>query len=347
MDNFEINSEAEKVCENAPDPVTVPRQNAQKYFLQIGLGILILPLVTTLLQYALAYLFAYNAPNIYSAWWFNWVLSTVPLYFVAFPLFLFVLPKPIEKIGERRAYGAGRFIVTCFISISAMYLFNILGFNLVEGINWLSGGKLGNMDALNELVGKSPMWATVVVACVAAPVMEELIFRKALIDRVLPFGEFKACLLSGLVFGMFHGNFRQFFYAAVLGFIFAFVYVKTRNILYSIGLHMGINILGSVIMPWVLSNKNLAVINKIAASPEAPITNEDAMTVLLVAGTILIGAAAITAGVVLFFVFLRKIKFESGRYDAEGGKVSAMIYANAGTIAAMVIMAANFVLSLL
>ena len=49
------------------------------------------------------------------------------------------------------------------------------------------------------------------------------------------------------MFGLFHGNLNQFVYAFVLGLCFGFIYVKTGNIRYTIGLHMLVNFLGSVL----------------------------------------------------------------------------------------------------
>lgn len=331
---------------NVTGSVRVPRENAKKYFSRIGLGVLLLPLVTIVLQYAMAFLFAAVAPGVYSSWWFSWLLSTVPLYCVAFPIFVLVLPKSPEKLGEKRPFGAGKLAIVCIISISAMYLFNIIGFNLVEYINRLSDGRLGNTDALNEIVSASPTWITIAIACFIGPIMEELIFRKVLVDRVLPFGEFRACLVSALIFGLFHGNFRQFFYATALGFIFAYVYVKTRNIFYSIGMHIGINLLGTLIIPNLLSAKNLEAVERAAADP-FNMTNSDALKVLLVAGTLIISAGIILTGVILFFVFLKKIRFEAPKYEVEGGRATHMLLLNGGMIAAIVIMAAEFVLSLL
>ena len=75
----------------------------------------------------------------------------------------------------------------------------------------------------------------VIAFAVLAPVFEELVFRKVLVDHVLPFGEWPAILFSGITFGLFHGNLTQFFYAALLGMVLAYVYIRTGNILYSIG----------------------------------------------------------------------------------------------------------------
>jgi len=332
--------------ENAQGSVSVPKKDAKKYFIKIGLAVLLLPLVTNVLQYAVAFLVAAFAPDIYGAWWFSWLLSTVPLYCVAFPLFVRVLPKPEESIGEKRKFGAGKLTVACIIAISAMYVFNIVGVSFVDLINNISNGRLGNTDALTTMVNESPMWITLAIVCLVGPIMEEIIFRKVLIDRIVPFGELRACLVSALVFGLFHGNFLQFFYAAAIGFIFSYVYVKTRNIFYSIGMHIGLNVLGSVVVPNLLSGENLAVLERIAADP-ASMTNADAITLLLVMGTEIIGGGLIIAGIVLFFVFLRKIKFDAPKYEVEGGNATKMLFLNSAMIASMLIMAVNFVLSLL
>ena len=332
--------------ENVPVTVSVPREEAKRYFLKVGIGILLLPLLTTALQYAFAFLFAAVAPNAYHSWWFSWVLSTVPLYCITFPLFLYVLPKPAAPLGEKRKLGAGRFIVACFVTVSAMYLFNIVSVYFMEIIRTVSGGSLGKTNTLNEIVSASPTWVTIAIACVLGPIMEEVIFRKVLISRLVPFGELRACVLSAVVFGLFHGNFNQFFYATALGLIFGYVYVKTRNIFYSIGLHMGINLIGSVIVPNLLSNKNLEAFERIAADP-TNVSNADALAALVLIGTLLIGGAVIIAGVVLFFVFLRKIKFDAPALESDDGKTSKMMFFNAGMIAAAVVMTAIFVLSLL
>ena len=76
-------------------------------------------------------------------------------------------------------------------------------------------------------------------------------------------------------------------------------------------------------------------------------TNADAIAVLLVAGTLFVGACLIIAGVVLFFVFLKKIKFDVPEYEAEGENVTSLIWKNGFMIAAVAIMCAVFAISLL
>ncbi len=89
---------------------------------------------------------------------------------------------------------------------------------------------------------------------ICAPVVEELTFRKLLVDRLVKYGAVFSVIMSGLMFGLIHGNFGQFFYAFFLGCLFAAIYVKTGNVLYTIILHMIVNMSSSVIGVYVLDD---------------------------------------------------------------------------------------------
>ena len=82
-------------------------------------------------------------------------------------------------------------------------------------------------------------------AVFGAPVVEELVFRKTLLDVLHPHGETCAALVTALLFGLIHGNSGQFFLAFLLGLLFAGVYMKTGHILYTIALHFIINLTAS------------------------------------------------------------------------------------------------------
>ena len=79
------------------------------------------------------------------------------------------------------------------------------------------------------------------------PIFEEIIFRKILIDRTIKYGPLASILVSAIIFGLIHGNLNQFCYTVLVGGFFAYVYIKTGQIKYSIGLHIILNMLGSVL----------------------------------------------------------------------------------------------------
>ena len=52
--------------------------------------------------------------------------------------------------------------------------------------------------------------------------------------------------MSGVMFGLFHGNLNQFVYAAALGAFFAFIYVRTGKIRYTMILHAMVNSMATI-----------------------------------------------------------------------------------------------------
>ncbi len=122
---------------------------------------------------------------------------------------------------------------------------------------WGVGALLGNLPALFDvprigmtvLSEDSTLVTTILntaLAVIAAPLLEEWIFRKLLIDRLHIFGEPTAILASALLFGLVHGNSAQFFLAFFLGLLFGVLYCKTGKIRYTILLHAIINFFASL-----------------------------------------------------------------------------------------------------
>ena len=113
---------------------------------------------------------------------------------------------------------------------------------------WMLGVLAGNfpsfvvpLESLETQFGwySAPLW---VLAIVAAPILEELVFRKFVLDRVGHLGEGIAVLSSALIFGLAHQNAGQFFLAFFLGLLFAKIYLRTGRILYTMLLHFLINL---------------------------------------------------------------------------------------------------------
>ena len=61
-------------------------------------------------------------------------------------------------------------------------------------------------------------------------ILEELFFRKALIDLLKPFGTSFAVILSALLFGLMHMNLSQSLFACAMGIIFGSIYIYTNDI---------------------------------------------------------------------------------------------------------------------
>ena len=91
------------------------------------------------------------------------------------------------------------------------------------------------------------------------PVMEELIFRKFLIDHTIKYGSTFAILFSAMIFALFHRNLFQLIYTFLIGVFFAMVYIKTGNIKYTVALHALVNFCGSIVPSLLGANQELVV----------------------------------------------------------------------------------------
>lgn len=96
---------------------------------------------------------------------------------------------------------------------------------------------------------------------ILAPIAEELVFRGLVFNRIKQYFSPKwAILFSGLIFGIYHGNMIQFFYATLIGFLLAWVYYKSNSMVISIAGHMAINLF-SLLLPMLIESTGLGKIS--------------------------------------------------------------------------------------
>jgi membrane protease YdiL (CAAX protease family) len=80
---------------------------------------------------------------------------------------------------------------------------------------------------------------------IAAPVMEELIFRGIILDGLLKkYSPWKSILLSSFLFGLVHLNPWQFITGMVIGVFAGWIYYHTRSVAYAIIIHAAANSTG-------------------------------------------------------------------------------------------------------
>ena len=334
------------------DTRNFPLAEAKRFFLRIGIAILLQKMIWTVLANVMAIIVYRVSPDIYNTWWFPWLYNDLPHYLIAIPICYLILPKKINTDAyvieiaseEKPKFGVGKAAIALLVSFAALYIFAQVGSAVNDFFNFISGGSLGNNDALNDLISATPWYVTILGTVILAPIVEEIVFRKWIIDRAKPFGEFAACLLSGVIFGLFHGNFLQGFYTTALGCIFAYVYLRTSNIMYTIVLHSIVNLFGSIIVPGLLSNENIEKINMLMN--EGVINNETLTALIVVLVSELVMVAAIVAGVVLFCLFVRKLIFKKPPLLDTGEKPTKLMFSNVGVIVALALFSALFIYSL-
>ena len=166
---------------------------------------------------------------------------------VGFPLLYLLTLKMPKTCPKQHKMSIGQLICCIMIGAAICGIGALIGNPIHQALTLPFGVDAESMNQLATLMIESNPWIRIIAVGILAPIFAELIFRKFLIDRVIKHGELASILMSGLMFGLFHGNFQQFFFATGLGLFFAFIYVRTGKIWYTMLFHMIINMSTSVI----------------------------------------------------------------------------------------------------
>ena len=172
------------------------------------------------------------------------LVSMLPTYAIAFPLTSLLIRQVPGVQMKKHNMKPTQLLGAFAISYALMYLSNLAGQFFTNIIGIIKGSPVD--DAIADLVSELNPLTALFVMVLLAPALEEWIFRKLLVDRTIRYGEGTAIFLSGLMFGLFHGNLNQFVYTFLVGAFWAFIYVKTGRLRYTIYLHMALNFMGSV-----------------------------------------------------------------------------------------------------
>ena len=271
---------------------------------------------------------------------------------MALPILLVILsPLPkikpyAEKLGGKAFLGG---LCLCFF---AMMLGNSLSNSVIIFIQNLSGQTLTN--PVTEMVGQSSIWIDIVFVAILVPILEEVLFRKILCERLLPLGEGYAIVLSAAIFGLSHGNFFQFFYAFFVGLVFGLIYVKTGKLIYTVLYHCILNFSGSIVVTLLSRNIDYDQINEMlpaiengSATPEQLLPLVEQLLPLALFEAVIMGLAI--AGAVIFFKATKKktIQLESGILPPPKKGRVANVMCTVGTAALITVYVILFVLSIM
>jgi len=118
-----------------------------------------------------------------------------------------------------------------------------LGWNLVLRALSLPDAPQDLVKIFAETKSNAVIAGMLVVACVLAPISEELVFRAGLFRYIRQkLGRKPALLVSGLCFGVLHGSWTGFVPLAALGMMLALVYEATGSIRVPIIVHALFNL---------------------------------------------------------------------------------------------------------
>ena len=247
MDNLN-EPPVENPVENSLRSKSGNEKKMKKMYSIYALAITIFGVVVTLLQF-LGSLFGENVLHIdvSESSWFPFLNIIIPMYVICFPILFLVLRKQEVVKPERHKLSVGKYLLFIPLMAAMIGVGAVIGITLNLLITLPFGvNPMQSTEISSVMMNSNPFWR-IITAGILAPIVEETIFRKFLIDRTYRYGEWVAILTSGIMFGLFHGNFAQCFFAALIGGLFAYIYIRTGQVWYTIGLHMILNLSTSVI----------------------------------------------------------------------------------------------------
>ena len=319
----------------------------RKTFSRIGWALSVILVVSSLLQglwFAVPEMI-WGEENWFTASsWGKWIGTFAPIYLIGVPLGLLILKKLPGDAPEGGKLGGKNFMVFLLIAFCLMYGGNIIG-TILSAI-------LSRNTAENPLtdyaMDTSPL--KIVVMVILAPLIEEYIFRKQIIDRTRKYGEKLAVFLSALTFGLFHLNLFQFFYAFALGGLFAYIYLRTGRLRYPVLLHGIVNFLGSVVAPFMLSLVDMDALSQMDVNATAEQIIEQygymlpGLLVIMLYAMVLVGLAI--TGLVLLILKCRKLIWKTADTQLPKGIGIKTAYLNAGMIVYILLCVGMIILTL-
>ncbi len=99
-------------------------------------------------------------------------------------------------------------------------------------------------------------------ASIVGPIMEELIFRGALLRVFEKFGKKFAIIATAFLFGVFHGNIVQFIFGFLIGLVYAYIALE-YSLKWTIALHMFNNLVLSDLIGLLSRMVDVKIINTV------------------------------------------------------------------------------------
>ena len=322
--------------------------DSRKAFSRIGWALTVILLLSSLLQglwFAIPEIVMGKGNWFSTSSWGLWLGTFVPIYLIGVPVGLLLLRNVPADAPQSSRLGGKNFVVFLLIAFCLMYGGNIIG-SVLSAL--LSGGTAENA-LMDYAMDSNPV--KIVVMVILAPLIEEYIFRKQIIDRTRQYGEKLAVFLSALVFGLFHLNLFQFFYAFGLGWLFGYIYLRTGRLRYSVLLHGIVNFIGSVVAPFMLSQVDMEALSQMDPNATAEQIVEQyghmlpGFLAIMLYAMVLVGLAI--TGLVLLILKCRKLVWKEADAQLPREKVTKTVYLNAGMVVYVLLCAGMIVLTLL
>ena len=305
-----------------------------RFHLSLFLMLIISYAVTFAIEAVMVICFADSYNEIFSNVYFVSIISVLPMYAVGLPTLFLIVRKMPKKTLEKSKIPFSEFIILFAIAEALMLIGSTIG-NTFNGIFEVFLKK-EITDGTSELIENMPIWLMIIIVVIIGPLVEEFIFRKLMIDRLSRCGNILAITVSAIAFGLFHGNFYQFFYAALLGWLLGYVYVRSGKWVYSFIMHAIINFFGSVaVLPIMKMSEELLTYSEALLNGEAIDMKRYMICSIAVSSYSIIQYAVAVAGIIMLVLAFRKKRLRiksSPQIHIPREDIFSVVFLNVGTI---------------
>ena len=268
-----------------------------------------------------------------------------------------LLPVP-RVILHKNKISSGGFLKILAMCFGAGYVGNLIGTAWLTLWNLASGNSVGN-ELVTLLDGMNPFIMFISVG-VLAPILEELFFRKLLIDRLRVFGETTAILITAILFALFHMSASQLVYAFTIGVLLGYFYCRTGNYPLTVLIHAIFNTVSGVI-PMLFLPKITAFSEEMAlletsipmdasleemAEMMMPLVTEYGLVLGLYALYALALFAINITGVILLIVNIKKFRARKGEFSLNAEDSVKSVFETSGMFVCVLLLTVLTVFSL-
>lgn len=160
------------------------------------------------------------------------------------------------------------------------------------------------------------------VSALLPAILEEMLFRGFVLQKLRPFGDGLAVFGSALLFGLMHTNIVQIPFALLLGIVFGFIVLKTGNILLAMILHF-------------LNNALSVVLEYATLSLDSGTANVVVLTAFVVIGCV--GLVALAVLLVTHHPVTRPLGDSARTLLSKGKRLAAMLLAPAMVVSLLLV----------
>lgn len=338
-------------------------------FSRVGFALTALLAATFFGQIVIGFLAEAMAWGFTDTWWYGYAVSFASIYGCGMPamwLVLRTLPKaPFNRtylnrlaaktpadavaaagdgqsaVAEKPAFPVSLFFLILLVAVGYLNIGAQIGEECMSTLSSWMGYDYSN--SLNDLSYTTPWWGMLLFTVILAPLAEEFLFRRLLIDRLRRYGDVVAILISAGFFALFHGNLYQLFYALLIGLLMGYLYTRTGQLRWSVALHMLLNFLGTMVPMALRTLIDPAEVETVTM--EFIAEHAVGYAILMLYSLLLYGA--MIASVILTVVMGRRLKLGRGDVVMPRGARFGIVMGNAGMMMAVIFYLLTIALALL